>query len=153
MLLRAENNKGDRARSLPITAEFAGELVELRTVNVRRLRQAVTGGDRDFLSPGAQPLRQNTVNARRLSARSLTAADIARVDAMGRSLDIHALRGACATRLTRRGVSLLVTQKLLGHSSPLLTAKHYTRLEDGDVRAAVELGAAITSQGRSEARA
>jgi integrase len=148
-LLRPENTKSQRARTLPITAEFAAELVELRAVHARALGRAVNEGDRVFLSAEARPLRRDTVNARRLFERLLRAAGIERIDSMGRSLDVHALRGTCATRLARRGVSISVTQKLLGHSSPLLTAKHYTKLEDGDVRAAVELGA--MSGRRSEA--
>ena len=38
----------------------------------------------------------------------------------------------------RRGVSIAVTQKLLGHSSPTLTAKHYVRLDVEDIREAIE---------------
>ena len=140
--LRAESTKSHRARCVPITREFAAELVQLRALHARVLGRAVGAGDPVFRSPEGRPLRRDTVNARRVLNRLLEAAGIERVDGLGRKLDLHALRGTCATRIARRGVSIAVTQKLLGHSTPALTAKHYTRLEDADLRAAVELGAA-----------
>ena len=42
----------------------------------------------------------------------MNAAGIERFDALGRKLDIQALRGTAATRLARRGVSMAVTQRL-----------------------------------------
>jgi site-specific recombinase XerD len=62
----------------------------------------------------------------------------------------HALRGSAATSLARRGVSMAVTQRLLGHKTVELTAKQYTRLEVEDVRAAIE-GRAGTGAGREAA--
>ena len=51
----------------------------------------------------------------------------------GRVYDFHALRSQFATDLVRSGVSLAVAQKLMRHSTPALTAKHYTRLDLADL--------------------
>ena len=40
--------------------------------------------------------------------------------------------------MARRGVSLVIAQRWLGHSDPKLTAAHYTDLGVEDLRAAVE---------------
>jgi integrase len=136
--LRPENTKTHRARCVPISREFAVELAQLRPLHARALGRAVSDADRVFLAPEGQPHREDTTNARRVFRRLLDAAGIERIDALGRKLDIHALRGTAATRLARRGVSMAVTQRLLGHKTVEMTAKHYTRLEVEDVRAAME---------------
>lgn len=48
-------------------------------------------------------------------------------DEQGRVYDFHALRSQFATDLDRAGVSLGRAQKLMRHSVPSLTSKHYTR--------------------------
>ena len=68
----------------------------------------------------------------------LKLAGIARLDETGRKIDLHALRGTFATRLARNGIALTVTQKLLGHADPKLTAKAYTKLEVADARMAIQ---------------
>lgn len=50
---------------------------------------------------------------------------------------VHDLRHTAATRLTRENGNLLITQKLLGHSSPVTTARYSHVLLD-DVRTAME---------------
>ncbi len=67
----------------------------------------------------------------------LTAAGIPHQDAQGRVFDFHALRGQFATDLDRAGVSLVRAQKLMRHSNPMLTAKHYTRPEAAEMAADV----------------
>jgi integrase len=146
LTLRPENTKTHRARLVPITREFAGRLAELRKLHARALRRVVGAGDRVFLSPEGRPLRVDTVNARRILARLLEAAGIARRDSTGRKLDIHALRGTCASRLARRGVGVALTAKLLGHSTIEMTLKHYTKLDLADLRHAVETNAPIANR-------
>jgi len=51
---------------------------------------------------------------------------------------IHSMRATCATRLGRAGVSLAIAQRLLGHSSPVITAKYYTHIAPDDLRNAVQ---------------
>jgi integrase len=148
--LRPENTKTHRARCVPISREFAAELAQLRPLHARALGRAVGDADRVFLTPEARPQREDTTNARRVFRRMLEAAGIERIDALGRRLDVHALRGTAATRLARRGVSMAVTQRLLGHATVEMTARHYTRLEVEDVREAME-GRAGPGAGREAA--
>jgi integrase len=49
--------------------------------------------------------------------------------------------------MARRGVPLVVAQRVLGHSDPKLTAKVYTHLEVDDLRVAVE-GGRVARRGR-----
>jgi integrase len=59
-------------------------------------------------------------------------------DGDGRFLDFHALRVTYGTALARAGVRLQEAQRLMRHSTPILTANVYTRLELRDLRGAVE---------------
>ena len=59
-------------------------------------------------------------------------------DGDGRFLDFHALRVTYGTALARAGVRLQEAQRLMRHSTPVLTANVYTRLELHDLRGAVE---------------
>jgi integrase len=69
--------------------------------------------------------------------RDLAAAGIAATDERGRVFDFHSLRGQFATDLDRAGVTLTRAQKLMRHSTPLLTAKHYQRPEAAELAADV----------------
>ncbi len=60
-------------------------------------------------------------------------------------IDFHSLRVTFATSLARAGVPLAVAQRLMRHSTPLLTTKHYTRLEIFDLAAAAEKAAQLSS--------
>ncbi len=88
----------------------------------------------------------------RIFNRTLKEAGIAKIDAQGRKLDIHALRTTCASRLARNGVPLVQAQRLLGHSDPKLTAQAYTDLSVEDLRGAVEAIENAESKQVKEAR-
>jgi integrase len=68
----------------------------------------------------------------------LKAAGIERVGSDGRSIDVHSLRKTFGTMLARAGVPLTTTQRLMRHSTPLLTAKLYIDVEGGDMMEALE---------------
>jgi len=68
----------------------------------------------------------------------LKRAGIPEADELGRSVVIHSTRHTFASQLGRAGVGLVQAQRLLGHSTPELTAQVYTRLGIDDLRAAVE---------------
>lgn len=68
----------------------------------------------------------------------LKRAGIPAVDADGRSLDVHALRGTAATRMLRHGINLATVSRILGHSDVQLTMKYYVDLQVEDARRAVE---------------
>lgn len=67
-----------------------------------------------------------TVLRKRLK-EALKQAGVPLVDPQGRRLDIHALRTTYGTRLAEAGVSLGDLQQLMGHSSPTVTARYYTK--------------------------
>jgi integrase len=147
LTLRAANTKSGRTRVIPLPSELVDELLALRDVHQRVRMRVAQPGDRVFLSPDGADWASYTTNARRLLYRVLDRAGIARCDALGRVIDIHGLRHTAATRMARRGVPLVVAQRVLGHASPELTAKVYTHLEVEDLRVAVEGGRA-TARGR-----
>lgn len=68
--------------------------------------------------------------------RDLARAKLVRLTAEGK-LVFHSLRSTFATSLARTGAPLTLTQKLMRHSTPTLTANVYTRLSLHDGRAAV----------------
>ena len=65
--------------------------------------------------------------------RDLEAAGIERKNPDGRCLDIHALRKTFGTMLARAGVPLTTTQRLMRHSSPVITAKLYIDVDPLDM--------------------
>jgi hypothetical protein len=69
-------------------------------------------------------------------------------------IDLHALRTSFVTNLGRAGVSLAQAQKLARHSTPVLTANVYTKLELVDAHAAVaKIDGAKPAQNPDELRA
>ena len=91
-----------------------------------------------FLAPEGRPWPWHTANLMRVFDRVLNHAGIAKLNAQGEKLDVHALRTTCASRLARLGVPLVMAQRLLGHSSAELTARAYTSLGVEDLRDAIE---------------
>lgn len=140
LTLRAATTKAGRTRVIPLPQSLVDELLALRAVHQRVRLRVVQPTDRVFLSPDGADWAEYTTNGRRLLRRVLDRAGIARCDALGRVVDIHALRHTAATGMARRGVPLVVAQRVLGHASPELTAKVYTHLEVEDLRVAVEGG-------------
>ena len=60
--------------------------------------------------------------------RDLEAANIPVLNEYGLKLDFHSLRHTCGTRMAKNGVPLAVAQKIMRHSSPILTANFYTHI-------------------------
>jgi len=78
-------------------------------------------------------------NSIRLSFyQDLKFAGIERKGADGRSLDVHSLRKTFGTMLARAGVPLTTVQRLMRHSTPILTAKLYIDVDPVDMMQAVE---------------
>jgi integrase len=138
LTLRAATTKAGRTRVIPLPSELVDELLALRAIHQRVRLRVVQPSDRVFLSPDGADWAEYTTNARRLLRRVLDRAGIVRRDALGRVIDIHALRHTAATGMARRGVPLVVVQRVLGHASPEMTAKVYTHLGLEDLRGAVE---------------
>jgi integrase len=68
----------------------------------------------------------------------LQAAGIERVGADERSLDVHSLRKTFGTMLAMAGVPLTTVQRLMRHSTPLLTAKLYIDVDPLNMAEALE---------------
>jgi integrase len=75
---------------------------------------------------------------RRSFYRDLKAAGIERKDPDGRSIDVHSLRKTFGTMLARAGIPLTTVQRLMRHSTPLLTAKLYIDVDPVDMSQALE---------------
>ncbi len=137
LVLHPSTTKNGRVRALPLEGELVDVLEELEAVHARRLGERPGENALVFVSPLWRPWQPQRRNALRVFYRLLEAAGIERRDSLGRQLDIHALRTTFGTRLARRGVPLATAQKILGHSTPALTAEHYTRLAVDDLREGV----------------
>ncbi len=135
--LRSTTTKSGKSRVIPLRSELVEELWALRSVHQVVRQRLVQPGDRVFLAPEGAEWPKETNGARRILHRVLDRAGIEREDAAGHHLDIHALRHTCASRWARRGVSLAVAQRLLGHASVEMTARVYTHLSTEDLRGAL----------------
>lgn len=138
LVLRAETTKSKKRRVIPLREQTVTAFRELRTLHEQIFEDKLEDSDPIFLSPEGVPWCTATRNVMRIFDRVLVRAKIARVDAEGRKLDIHALRHTFGSRLARRGVGLVQVQRLMGHSDPKLTAQVYTHLDVEDLRKAVE---------------
>ncbi len=121
--VRATNTKNRREAHLPLRPDLA---TELRAHVRERLPTA-----RVFTLP-------KDFRAAVLLRADLAVADIEYEDAAGRVVDFHSLRVTFGTNLARGGVALQLAQRLLRHSTPVLTANVYTVLGRDDDRKAIE---------------
>src|SRR5690606_2348191 len=88
--------------------------------------------------PPGQPVWYIPEKTASMLAADLEAAGIEPVDARGRVIDFHALRGAYISDLIRRGVNPKVAQRLARHSTITLTLDTYATVEDEELRRALE---------------
>jgi integrase len=138
LTLRATTTKSGKSRTIPLRQELLDELLALRAVHQRARRRVVQPTDRVFVTPDGADHDHATTGMRRIFRRVLESAGIDRIDSQGKVIDIHGLRGTCASRLVRNRVPVAITQRLLGHSTPAMTMKHYVHLDVEDMREAVE---------------
>ncbi len=73
----------------------------------------------------------------RILDRDLAAANIAKTDERGRSVDVHAMRHTFATMLTSAGVMPRVAQEAMRHSTIELTMRTYTDPKHLDIAGAI----------------
>jgi integrase len=130
--LRPETTKSRRQRIIPLVEAVVADLRRLRTT------RTTTAGDPIFIGPAGRPLPGNETRTRWRFRQILKRAGIPEVDELGRSVVIHSTRHTFASELGRAGVGLVQAQRLLGHSTPELTAQVYTHLGIEDLRGAVE---------------
>ena len=122
ILLKATATKNHKEDVVALTADLAGKLKKWVKDSCRmpraRLFNMQASGLREF-------------------DKDLEYAEIKKETDKG-TLDLHCLRHTCATRLARAGVPLQHTQRIMRHSSPLITSRYYTHLELVDSNAAIE---------------
>lgn len=115
LTVAGEGAKSGRTRVIPMNLE------------AHRILAALEGSPDDYVFPG-EGGRLTTIKT---SWRALLkAASIA-------GLRLHDLRHTFASRVKRGGADLYTVQRLLGHSSPLMTQR-YAHLQPDDLREAVE---------------
>jgi integrase/recombinase XerD len=88
--------------------------------------------------PPGRPVLFVPIRTAEMVRSDLRAAGIPYRDAEGRVLDFHALRVSYITDLIRSGANLKEAQTLARHSDVKLTLDTYTKLDDGEIRKALE---------------
>ncbi len=124
--VRASTTKSRRTRRIPISKALAETLA------------ALPRGDYLFRRPlGGYWADVHGKDALALFYATLERAKLDRIDDEGRSLDVHALRMTCASRMQRRKVPIAIVQRVLGHADVRLTARCYSEFGVDEIRRAV----------------
>jgi integrase len=111
-----EGAKSGRTRVIPMNLE------------AHRILSSVDGSPGDFVFPGEDGKRLTTI-------KTAWQALLKKAGISG--FRLHDLRHSFASRVKRGGADLYTVQRLLGHSSPMMTQR-YAHLQPDDLRAAVE---------------
>ena len=124
LTIEAAKTKNKRAEVLPIRVDLVQSVKEwIKTHGIQ---------------PHERVFRFDMHSIRRSLYRDLKAAGIERVGSDGRSIDVHSLRKTFGTMLARAGVPLTTVQRLMRHSTPLLTAKLYVDVDPIDMAQALD---------------
>lgn len=111
-----EGAKSGRTRVIPMNVE------------AKRILNSIGGAADDYLFPGDDDRRLTTI--KKAWKAILKSAGIS-------GFRLHDIRHTFASRVKRGGADLYTVQRLLGHSSPMMTQR-YAHLQPDDLRAAVE---------------
>ena len=119
------NTKGKKDRNVPMTARLKGILESM-----------AEGKPNELLFPTKEGKKQQQIPSS--FVRSLTKMELNKdVENSKMRVSFHTLRHTYASRLVQAGVDLYRVQRLLGHSTPVMTAR-YSKLADDDLKKAVE---------------
>jgi integrase len=124
VIVRARTAKNRKDAELPLRSDVVAEVKPI----VAKLKR----GERVWPNRGPGPWYSWHVRAADMIAADMVAAGLLPETAEG-VYDLHALRGQFATDLERAGVSLPKAQRLMRHSTPALTSKHYIRSTADDL--------------------
>ena len=124
LIIEAKKTKNKKADVLPIKSNL------VQSVKKRVAENNTLPTERIFSHDHTQ--------IRNIFYADLQAAGIDRKGADGRCLDVHSLRKTFGTMLAMAGVPLTTTQRLMRHSSPLLTAKLYIDVDPFNMAEALE---------------
>ncbi|WP_062310459.1 tyrosine-type recombinase/integrase [Alicyclobacillus sendaiensis] len=125
-VIRVAHGKGDKPREVPI----CDALRQVLSQYVEQYRTHAKPHERFFATPSTGGLSPTHIN-RVLKQTSL-------VLGYRRYVTAHTFRHSFASNLIRQGVHLILVQKLLGHSSPTVTAV-YTHATREDLQRAVQM--------------
>jgi integrase len=120
--LRAETTKNGKASSLPLSPG---------------LQTALQAWKDETQDESPVCVVRVTSRALRCFDDDLMAARIEKRDAAGRTLDLHALRHTCGTRLVASGADIKTVQSNMRHSTAALTLGVYVHKDKGRMAAAV----------------
>lgn len=119
--IRAENAKTSQTRIVPVNEPLLDVLTKWREQ---------VGGDEGYVFPGRQGARMNNFN---------NSWEKLRRDRGLWQVRFKDFRSDFGSRLANNGVDLSVTQRLLGHSSPVVTMRYYVTIKEGTLRSAVAI--------------
>lgn len=122
--LKAQDTKARRAALQPIPAHLADTLTEY--LAERRKRLLAQRGASAAL-PGvleAAPLFDMSIRMIREFDLDLKAAGIPKMDAQGRTLDVHALRHSYCSLIARSGVNMQTAMRLMRHTTAQMTMRY-----------------------------
>jgi integrase len=121
--IEAAKTKNKKADVLPLRPDLVRALKErMKTLGIK---------------PHERFFQHDNQQLRATFYLDLKAAGIERLDSAGRCLDVHSLRKTFGTMLAKAGVPLTTVQRLMRHSTPLLTAKLYIDVEGSDMMEAL----------------
>ena len=127
----AESAKARREQSVPLSADVLAALTAARE-------------SRRGEAPDALVFPRETMPNEQTFRRDLKQAGIEAVAEDGTEVDFHALRVTLGTRLSDAGVPLVQAQRILRHSTPVLTANLYTKPASTDLRAALDRASGLS---------
>ena len=133
--IEAAKTKNKKADVLPIRADL-----------VQAVKEWV---EEHGIQPHERIFRFDVYSIRRAMCLDLKAAGIERVGSDGRSIDVHSLRKTFGTMLARAGVPLTTVQRLMRHSTPLLTAKLYIDVDPIDMTQALDKLPVLEQSGKT----
>ena len=119
LVVRAENAKTSQTRKIPVSEKLT-EVMQ----NWREQNSNVTG----YVFPGKYGARLDNIQKSWNGLRKNYGLERVR---------FKDLRSDFGSRLANNGVDLAVTQRLLGHSSPVVTMRYYVSIQDQTMRDAI----------------
>jgi Phage integrase family len=134
--MKAKDTKNREAIDIPLRADIADELRQW--VDIKNRSQVAGSLRSESRVAGSEKLFSVPRSLIRCLDRDLAAAEIAKVDDRGRTVDVHALRHTFGTLLSKGGVAPRTAQQAMRHSDIRLTMKTYTDPRLLDVAGAVE---------------
>jgi len=129
--LRSETTKNGKAESLPLSPGLLDAL---------KARKAETKASdaAPVVKVSSRMLKNFNNDLVAAGIASLDAAgDVLKTDASGRTVDLHALRHTCGTRLINNGIDIKTVQAIMRHSTAALTLGIYVHKDKGRMADAV----------------